>query len=207
MGRKLATAGFGDGIDIGQVRRVHQHHVGAVRCQGPSGDWSGQHPREVEHAHPVQGAIRCHQRDQRARRRVADAFDADQGQTGHRFALRVLVPFTEAAHGGNYQVGLGRCLLEVFGGPRLQGGFDIGALRQFLARTAEQTQHTGAVVVKVGVNAHPAAAAFGPAGVQTGKLVPGRGNPPIQAEPAAAFQRRFPHVHRNRLPGLAALVA
>ena len=50
MRRQLAAAGVGDGLDVGQPRRVDQHHVGPVGRERAPADRAGQDAREVEHA-------------------------------------------------------------------------------------------------------------------------------------------------------------
>ena len=52
--RALAAAGVGNGVDVGKVRRVDEHHVGAMGRKRATGDGSGEDAREVEDAHALE---------------------------------------------------------------------------------------------------------------------------------------------------------
>ena len=176
-----------------QMRAGDVQHLGAMRREGARRDRPGDHPRQVEHAQPVErpGA----EWRQRRRRRIADAFDDDRRQRGGGRALRVRRPFRQAARHGGDQPGLGCGGFQRLGRPALQGAADGVAV----VVAAEQPQHPVPVVGEVGVQAHPAPV---PAAVQPGNAVPAfmhRRARDAQVVLGAELGQRMGHVHADTL--------
>ncbi|MCY1534331.1 hypothetical protein D9M68_696990 [compost metagenome] len=140
---------------------------------------------------------------QGARIGFADAFNRQQGLRRDRQALRVAVPFVEAAHGGHGQARIGGHLLEIQRGPAFQRALDRRARCAVAGRTAQQRERAIAMVSEIGMDPDPAAIA---ATVQAGDGIPGVGRNAVDLEVAAAFLRRVQHVDAYLLPGAAAQV-
>ena len=83
---------------------------------------------------------------------VADAGDAHDGLRRHGLALRVGVPFREAAHGGGAESGGGGLIFQIERRPAAQGGGDGVAI----IGAAEEAEHAVAMVREVGVQSDPA---------------------------------------------------
>ena len=200
-GAELAAAGVGDGFDVGQARRVDEHHVGAVGRERLAADRAGEDAREVEHAHAAQGALVCAQHGQRQRRGVADALDGEQRLRRQGLRLRRGVPFVETAQRGDDEALRRSGVFEIARLPLRHARFGIGA-RGGRGVELHQAQRAVAVMREVRMHAHPAVGAL----VEARELVPDIGHVPVEAEPARAFERRVQHVDRHVLPRHAALV-
>jgi hypothetical protein len=111
--RALAAAGVGDGFDVGQVRRVDQHHVGAVRGQRAAADRAGEDAREVEHLHAFQRALASRSGGSGERAPHRRCGDGEQRLRGDGLRLARGVPLREAAQRGDHQARHRRGLLEV----------------------------------------------------------------------------------------------
>ena len=61
----------------------------------------------------------------------------------------MMIPFIEAAHGGDHHAGVGGGLFEVDGGPARQRPLDGRAGRAFARRAAQQGKRAVAVVGKL----------------------------------------------------------
>ena len=95
MRRAFADAGVEfEGAGIRQVRRADLEHVGPVLGERARAGRSGEHAREIEHAHARE---RPRAGRQRLRRRIADAQDFEQGLRRHRGRVRMQRPFARAA--------------------------------------------------------------------------------------------------------------
>ena len=202
MAGEFAPAGVGNGLDVGQLRRVHQQHVGTIRGQRAPAHRAGQNAGEVKHPQVCQWRFACLHGRQLKRRRFANFLKIHQWLGGNGLALRVRVPFVEGPHSRHHQAGLRggffkrqRLPIRHAGPGLLTGG---GGRVQ-----AHDPQGTFAVVQKVGMDAHKTVAA----GIQAGKLVPNLGNPAIQAEPVGAFHGRVRHVDSQALARQAARMA
>jgi hypothetical protein len=57
MYAQLAAARIGDVVDVGQVGRIHQHHVGAVGSQRAPGHRAGEDARQIEHSKAAQRGV------------------------------------------------------------------------------------------------------------------------------------------------------
>ena len=143
---------------------------------------------------------------QRERRGVADLFDVDQRAACHRSALRVPIPFDEAAQRSDDQTCVRRRVFEIECAPVLRGARDRVAWRVGADGQAEEAQHAVAVMREVRVQPHPAIGSFDPAAVKPGELVPHLGRAAVDAEAAKAFERRVAHVHAHLLAQSIALV-
>ena len=182
------------------MRRVHEHHVGAIGGECPSGHRAGEDAREVDHVHTGQRTRVRVQGRQTARRRVADAVEGNQRLRRDGRAMRMSIPRVEAAQRGDDQARVGRGLFERERILRCECSNDIVARHRVARRQPEQAKRAIAVVREVRMNAHPAAAAR----VQAGILLPRRRNTPVDREPVAAFVCRMTHVDRYPLSGPAA---
>ena len=199
MGRTLAATGVGYRSDVGQVRRIHQHHVRAIGRQRLAADRPGQDPRQFQCANAGQGPLVFPQRFQCDRVRIANPLDGEQRLGGDRRGLFRRIPLLEAAQRRGHQAGFGNCRLEVQGLPAEQCPLGILA-RRLLRIQSEQAQGAVAVVREIRVQAdEPIGAA-----VQTRELVPLRRYLPVHAEPFFAFQRRVRHVDAHTLARRAA---
>ena len=203
MHRSLATAGVGDGRDVGQRGRVDQHHLGAISRQRAPGHRPGQDACQLQHPQAGQRLRAITQRGPgQGGGRLAgglDAADAHQRLRGQHLALRVGVPLLEAAGRGHHQAGIGGLGLEGFGAPAAQRLLHRVAPGGVTRRQAQQPQRAVAVVREVGMDAHPARFAIGPAGVQARHRVPGRQLATVDQEVGAAVQRGMGAVHRHPL--------
>ena len=184
------------------MRRIEQHHVGAVRREGAPAHRAGEYAGEVEYPESRQRPLICFEARQGQGRRIADALDAQQRLRRNRLPLRMRIPFFETAQGGDHQSALGGRLLEFQGPPGAQSVLRIRALRR-LRREPQQPQRAVAVMRKIRMHAHPSVRAT----IQAGKFVPDFRRASIDAEPAGAFERRVQHVDAHVLPRLAARVA
>ena len=203
-GRQLAAAGVGDRIDVGQVRRVHQHHVGAVGGQRAAADRAGEDARQVEHAHAGERPAVCGSARQRAAGASPMRSIATSGCGGDRSALRVRVPFVEAAQRGDDEAGLAWRPVRSRAASSRASAARPRALGVRADRQAEQSQHAVAVVREVGVQAHPAATGTR---VQRRPACPRLRRTTVDREAAAALERRVAHVDAHLLAQAVAPVA
>ena len=89
----------------------HPQHVGAVRGKRATADRAGQHARQLKDAHASE---RARARSEGFCRRVADLFQRDQRQRGHRPAVRMHIPLRQRARHRDNETGLRRRVLERF---------------------------------------------------------------------------------------------
>ena len=112
------------------------------------------------------------------------------------------VPLREAAQGRGDQAGIGGGALEIDSTPAQQGLLGVGAGCGGRVQP-QQAQRTVAVVREIGVDPHPAVGT----GIQARELVPWVGAYAVDAEPAAAFERRMHQVDLHLLARRAAPMA
>ena len=199
MRRALAAAGVGDGADVGQMRRVDQHHVGAVGRQRPTGHRPGEDARQIEHEQTFERPHRCRQIGPAKRRRVADSRDLDQRQRCDGGLLWMRLPLLERAQRSGDEPGIGGGLLERLGLPAFERSGDLFACRARPRRQAEPLQQAVSMVREVGVQPDPAARIAKPAAIQAGQRVPQLHIAPVEPESAAGFERGFAHVDGDAL--------
>ncbi|MNX87802.1 hypothetical protein D3C86_1197410 [compost metagenome] len=185
------------------MRGIDQHHVGAVSGQRPAANGSGDDPRQVQHADVFERAGILPIFGQGPRIGFADALDSEQRLRGNRLALRVPVPFVEAAHGGYHHAGVRRDLLEIQRLPAAQRALHRVARGAVARGATQQRQRAIAMVGEIGVDAHPPAIA---ATIDPGDRIPRIGGDAIDREVTAAFLSRVQHVYADLLPCAAALV-
>jgi hypothetical protein len=190
VSRQLAPAGVGDRLDVGQRRRVHQHHVGAIGGQRAPANRPGENAGEIEHTQPLQRPGVGGQRRQGQRRRITDALDAHQGQRRDGARLRMQVPLFEAARGRDHQSGPRRGVLEFLRPPARQRRRHRLTLGRWARLAAQQAQGAVPVVREVGMDAHPVRRLGIAAAVETGDLVPGRRHPAIDRKQPRALDGR-----------------
>src|SRR6202049_1889656 len=181
------------------MRRRDEQYVCSVRGERTAAHRTRDDSREIQDAHAAQRARRDRKR---LRRRVADTLDREHWQRGHRYPLRVVVPFLEGPLRRDHESRLGCSLFKLLRAPVKQRLL-YGCL---VVVAGEQRQHTVAVMREIGVQTNPAAIA---AAVYPSDLVPNVGRRlPVNTEIALATELdgRMAHVDRDELMPSAAQV-
>ena len=137
-GAAFAEAGVEDMHELVELMRgADMEHVGALLRQHAARHGSGEHMREVEHAHAAQGPRGGREGFGRA---VADLLDLDGRTRGEPLALRVGQPFLARARDRADDLALGERFFELVGPPARRGRGErlgrVGAAQKF-----EKAQH------------------------------------------------------------------
>jgi hypothetical protein len=198
----FAAARVGDRCDVRQMRRIHEHHIGAVSRERPAAHRPREDAREVQHLDAFERTLIKCERRQLDRRRITDTLDGEQRLRRNCAALLRCIPLLERAQRRRDQLRIGHGGFEFDRVPRHQCSLRVFA---FCIRRVEpeQPQCAVAVMPEVRVDSIEAVLAW----VQAREGVPQIGHAAVDREPAGAFERGVVHLHAHALAGCAARVA
>ena len=144
-------------LDRRLLRRAHVQHVGAVFGERACAGGTGEHAREIEHAHTAERP-RARLRSRRARERlgigVADSQHLDERRARERDALRMRAPFLGAAQARAAEAAFGERVLERLRVP----GRDRGGDRVASVGAGEQRERSFVQSREAAVQVDPAVA-------------------------------------------------
>ena len=188
-GAALAQRDLGRDRRLVPVGRIDAQHLGAVTGQEAGRDRAGEHPRQVQHLHPGERAMRVRRRDARAAGLSVGPPHDRLGCDGA--ALRVGGPVGLRAHGRRAAAPRDDRALEIVGCP----GRDGARHGVLVGLGPKHGQRRGPMARRVGVQADPAVAGA----IVAGDRIPRRRRrPSLRADREGEPERREPAVDGER---------